>query len=349
MQEMSFWKKWLPTGAVALSLLASSGCSRKPEPAPKSASTPPATSTAAPLPEPGPGSDASAYVKFGIETGGSKGDLEGAIAAFNEAIKINPKFAPAYYNRGFAHSLQHKSDEALADYDQAIQIDPTYKEAYYQSGSLKGQKGDFDGAIADFSQVIKLDPKYAPAYYNLGHVYYFKGDLDNALAEINQALNLDPNFSYCYFIRGLIRHAQGHEAEATSDFQKSAGLNFPYASFWVWITQMESGQRGLAQKDISDALTKTGSFKAGDWPSQITGFLLGKITQDQLLAKATEGNEAESPGRFCEAWFYAGIVKRLSGDTKGAQDCFARAIATGAKGSEEFVEANREAAKSQKP
>ena len=41
------------------------------------------------------------------------------------------------------------------------------------------------------------------------------------------------------------------------------------------------------------------------------------------------------------------MLKRFSGDSKGAQDCFAKAIATGAKGSEEFIEASREAAESQ--
>jgi len=172
--------------------------------------------------------------------------------------------------------------------------------------------------------------------------------LDGALAEIDQALSLDPDFPYSYFIRGLIRHAQGHRAEATSDFQKSAGLGFPDAAFWVWITEMESGQRGVARKDLSDALDKPSLFRPDDWPSQIGNFLLGAITQDQLMAKAKTGTDAESNGRYCQAWFYSGMLKRLSGDSKGAQDCFAKAIATESKGSEEFIEASREAAESQK-
>jgi len=337
---MFLWRQWLFTGGIALSLLASPGCSQKPEPAPAPKSTPPS--------QPGQLFDAKSYVDFGTANG-AKGDLDTAIGAFNEAIRVSPKYAPAYYNRGYAHVLQNKPDEAISDFDQAIQIDPAYKQAYYQRGSLKGKKGDFDGAISDFSQVIKLDPKYAPAYYIRGNAHYFKGDLDDALKDINQALSLDPNFAYSYFIRGLIRHAQGHRAEATSDFQKSAGLNFPYATFWVWITEMEDGRHDLARKDLSDALAKPQSFKPDDGPSQITNFLLDKITLDQLIAKARTGNGAESNNRLCEAWFYAGMSKRLSGDAKGAQDCFAKAIATESKGSEEFVEANREAAELQKP
>ena len=327
MQQMAFWKYWLLIALLGSSQLATPARSQQP----------------AHAPAPSPGADAKSWVDFGISNA-ANGDLDAALGAFDQAIQINPKYAPAYFCRGKAHAQQQKPDEAIADFNQAIQLDPADTEAYYQRGSLKGQKGDFDGAAGDFSQVIKLDPKYAPAYYNLGHVYYFQGKLDGALDEINQALSLDPNFSYCYFIRGLIRHAQEHREEALSDFQKSAGFNFPYAAYWVWITETENGQRGLARQDLSNALAKPESFKPDDWPSQIANFLLEKITQDQLLAQAKTGANAESNSRLCEAWFYIGMAKRLSGDTKGAPDCFAKAMATGAKGSEEYVEANRQAA-----
>ena len=65
---------------------------------------------------------------------------------------------------------------------------------------------------------------------------------------------IDATFPFSYFIRGLVRHAQGQRDQATADFQKSAGLNFPYAVYWVWITQMEAGQTLQARKDLSDAL-----------------------------------------------------------------------------------------------
>ena len=50
-------------------------------------------------------------------------------------------------------------DRAIADYTQAIQLNPKYAPAYYNRGSAWGNKGDFDRAIADYSQAILLDPK----------------------------------------------------------------------------------------------------------------------------------------------------------------------------------------------
>jgi lipoprotein NlpI len=332
MLQMASWKYWLFIGILEISLITNPARSQQPA----------SPTTLA------PGANAKSYVEHGIDRG-SKGDLNAALEAFNDAIKIDPKYAPAYFNRGFAYALQKNQDEAISNYDQAIQLDPKYKEAYYQRGSLNGEKGNLDAALNDFSEVIKLDPNYAPAHYNLGHVKYFKGDLNGALDEIEQSLRPDPNFPYAYFIRGLIRHAQGQGLEATSDFQKSLGLGFPYAAFWVWICEMENAQPILARKDLLDALDKPNLFKPDDWPSQIGNFLLQKITLTQLMAKAKEGTGAESNGRFCEAWFYSGMQNRLSGNSKEAQESFAQAIATGSTGSEEFIEAGREAAQAQNP
>jgi lipoprotein NlpI len=334
MLQMASWKfRGIAMGIVGMSALAGTVGAQQP-----------AATSAAPT----PGTDAKAYVELGMSDG-AKGDLNAAVDAFNQAIRLDPKYAPAYYNRGFAFSLENKHDDAIANYTQAIALDPTYKQAYYQRGSLRGQEGNFDDAISDFSEVIKLDPTYAPAYYNRGHVEYFKGDLDGANEQLNQALTLDPNFSYCYFIRGLIRHAQGHREDAASDFQKSAGLNFAYASFWVWILEMEDGQHGAARKDLVDAMNNPQSFKPDDWPSQIGNFLLEKVTQDELIAKSNGANGTENPGHLCEAWFYIGMYDHLSGNALGAKQAFMQAVATGAKSSEEFVEANRELKQLQQP
>lgn len=304
----------------------------------------------APSSTPAPSSTADTYVNFGIAKG-TKGDLDGAIAAFDQAIKIDPKWAPAYENRGYARSLQHKFTEAMADYDAALNLDPKYAEAYYNRGAAKGQLGDFDGAIADFNRTLELNPKHALAYYNRGHAKYFKGDLTGALADNNQAITLDPNSPLSYFIRGLVRHAQDDREGSKVDFKKSATNGFAYGAFWLWIAEMENGDRGAASTDLTNFSNQPALFNPNDWPAQIASFLLGKISQDQLMAriKTEVKSDQEAADRQCEAWFYAGMAKRFSGDNKGALACVQQALATGAKDAEEYIEAQRQAAKLQAP
>jgi tetratricopeptide (TPR) repeat protein len=292
---------------------------------------------------PGPNADAKAYVDYGAAKG-MHGDLDGAIGEFQSAISLDPKFAPAYYDIGYAKSLQNKTDEALQNFDKAIEIDPNYRDAYNQRGNLKGRNGDFAGAIPDFEQVIRIDPDYPQAHYSLGHVYYFTGDLDNSIKELDKALALDPKLAFAYYIRGLARHAQGHNSDATADFRKSFGLDFPDAAFWIYICESEDGLDDAARKDLTDALAMPAAFKTDDFPSAVGNFLLGRLPQDQLIAKAAAARQQDRADFTCASWFYAGVVQRLSNNTAGARDCFTQAIATDSKGSEEYVEAKREMA-----
>ena len=105
-----------------------------------------------------------------------KGDDDRAIAEFNEAIRLDPKFAYAYSSRGLAYDHKGNLDRADPDYNEAIRLDPKYAQAYFNRGNAYYQKGDDDRAIADYSEAIRLDPKYAYAYNNRGTAYDRQGD-----------------------------------------------------------------------------------------------------------------------------------------------------------------------------
>ncbi len=50
-----------------------------------------------------------------------RGDFEGAIASFDEAIKLKPDFYKVWYNRGEALVDLKRFEEAIASYDKAIE------------------------------------------------------------------------------------------------------------------------------------------------------------------------------------------------------------------------------------
>jgi len=295
---------------------------------------------------PSASSSADAWVKYGVESA-QNGDMTTAMSSFEAAIKADPRWVAAYECRGQIYLQQNNLDAAMADFTQAIQIDPKYAEAYYNRGVISAEKGDFDGALSDFNRTIELNSKYSPAYYNRGHVKYFKADLDGAIADLDQAITLNPSSPFSYFIRGLARLAKDDREGATTDFQQSATNGYPNAALWLWIVETENGDRGVARIDLSDFLSKPQLFKPDDWPTQIGNFLLEKITQDQLMAKAKEN--VSNPYSTSEAWFYSGMARHFAGDTKGALACFQQAIATGSKVIEISVEAQREVTLLQQP
>jgi tetratricopeptide (TPR) repeat protein len=51
-------------------------------------------------------------------------DYDRAIADYSQAIRLDPKYAVAYINRGISYEAKGDNDRAIADYDQAIRLDP---------------------------------------------------------------------------------------------------------------------------------------------------------------------------------------------------------------------------------
>lgn len=86
----------------------------------------------------------------------SKGDYNGALIAFNQAIKTDAKMAEAYLGRGIAYSELRQRPAAINNYNQAIKLDPAFAEAYLNRADEYATLGKRDEAIADFEKAAQL-------------------------------------------------------------------------------------------------------------------------------------------------------------------------------------------------
>jgi tetratricopeptide (TPR) repeat protein len=133
-------------------------------------------------------------VNRGIEKG-KEGDLDGAIADFDRAIKRDPKDDAPYYNRAQAKRLKKDVAGAIADYTRAIELGSQNPAAYNNRGNARAESNDRDGAIADYTRAIELKPDYARAYYNRAMAKQAKGDAAGAQADFKTAAKLDPELA----------------------------------------------------------------------------------------------------------------------------------------------------------
>jgi len=114
-----------------------------------------------------------------------------AVERSMKSIRLDPKFALAYNNRGVAYKNKGELDRAIADYDEAIRLNPNYALPYDNRGNAYKDKGEYDRAIADLDAAIRLNPNYAKAYNDRGVVYASKRDYIRAIADYDQALTSD--------------------------------------------------------------------------------------------------------------------------------------------------------------
>jgi len=81
------------------------------------------------------------------------------MAAFGQQTtnqEASAQNARTHNDRGLAKQKKGDLNGAMVDYNQAIELNPQYGLAYRNRGNAKRKKGDLDGAIADFNRAIKL-------------------------------------------------------------------------------------------------------------------------------------------------------------------------------------------------
>jgi tetratricopeptide (TPR) repeat protein len=90
-----------------------------------------------------------------------KGDLDGAIEAFDRSIRTAPDLPIGYLNRGLAYQAKGDLRRALADFNRAVARGPDSPRGYYHRSLLHRATGDSARADADARRAIELDPGYS--------------------------------------------------------------------------------------------------------------------------------------------------------------------------------------------
>jgi tetratricopeptide (TPR) repeat protein len=87
---------------------------------------------------------------------------EEALAAEDEAIRLNPNDAQCYYDRAIVHTMRGEADAALADCDAALKFRPDWIDLHYRRGIVHATlKGDYTKALADMEEANRADPNNA--------------------------------------------------------------------------------------------------------------------------------------------------------------------------------------------
>jgi tetratricopeptide (TPR) repeat protein len=181
----------------------------------------------------------------------AKGDLDGAMTDDDEVLTILPDNAAAFCQRGFIKQSKNDLDGALADYSRAIQLDPKSYIAYYNRGLIEDQRGNFDDAIADYNQTLVLNPQLPGAFYNRGNAKSEKADFDGAIADYTRALEIDPKLALAYCNRALAEQQTGNLDAAFADYNQALAAD-PTIAIAYYNRGLIKEQRGDLQGAVVD-------------------------------------------------------------------------------------------------
>lgn len=99
-----------------------------------------------------------------------KNDVQNAIHGYSEAIRVNPKNAQAWTDRGVQFRIKKEFKRAIEDHTRAIELDRNHKDAWFNRGNVYLEIGEKERAIADYRQALKINPRDEDARANLKHL-----------------------------------------------------------------------------------------------------------------------------------------------------------------------------------
>ena len=135
-------------------------------------------------------------------------DYQGAIKDFDEAIRLEPQNAVAYFNRGTAYLYQGIEDLASEKFEHAIEA--------------------FIEVVADYDEAIRLDPEYADAYGSRGVAFVYLEKYERAIEDYTEAIRFEPQTAELYAARAVLHHELGAPQQSMQDWETACELDKQY-------------------------------------------------------------------------------------------------------------------------
>jgi len=162
-----------------------------------------------------------------------KKDFVRARESYQNALKLNDKYAAAIFGLAKSYEDEENWDAAKAGFQRLTELDPHDSKAFFHLGEIALHEKKFDIAVTNFKHAVDLDPDQAGARNRLGACYLEMKDYDKALAEFQKALEQNPRIPNSHFNTALIFEADGKVNQAIQEYKKEAEL-FPetYAAYF---------------------------------------------------------------------------------------------------------------------
>ncbi len=253
------------------------------------------------------------------------GDHDGASAAIERAIELDPERAAAWATRASIRMQRGDFAGALTDADRAIELEPRSSIGWDLRGVARGALGQVDAAIADFARAIELDPGYAEPWCHRGMLrLHTGGDAGRALADLTRAIELDPRNVEARVGRARLHHASGAVPAAIADYGVALELDPENAFAWR-ARGLAHASRGDVPRALSD-LGRAIELDPGDAVALAFRAEVRKSTSDLDGAIADYERVTRLRPESGKAWSDYGRTLQWRGDHAEAMPALARSL-----------------------
>ncbi len=208
------------------------------------------TTSTSPQDAPTKPADAQKRAKIHTELGAvyyERGQLGIALDELKEALRADPKYAPAYNVTGLVYMQLREDRDAERNFQRALELDPLDSDANNNYGWFLCQHKREDQSIKYFMTALK-NPLYATpekSYVNAGICMRRKGNDQAAEEYFIKALNIRPSDPQALYNMADLSYKRGQYTEARAYLVKYMKVAVPNAeSLWLGLrTEHKLGNR----------------------------------------------------------------------------------------------------------
>ena len=207
------------------------------------------------------------YLKGAFGQSNSRTEIEISIGYFEEAIRKDPKFAPAYVGLAFAYddlgtllvgaSPEEVRPKAISAARKALELDPDLADAHALLGDMQQDQWHWAEAEAEFKRALDLKPNDAAAHLGLANWLLCQGRTEEALVWSRRARELDP-LGVTGLSNGWILFNARRYDEAIGELRSVLAVHPDYATAY-WFLGYALIAKGQSEEAIS-VLEKTVSL-----------------------------------------------------------------------------------------
>lgn len=174
-----------------------------------------------------------------------------ALAAFQEAKELAPKYAEPWFNAGCVYMGLEKVEEAKENFEECLKRNPNHAQAHLNLGLLDLRNGFYDGAIQHFQATLTLSPDLPLARYNLGMTYLQQHRYERAVDEFKKAIAKEPRFVQAHVSLGDTYHSMNRIEAARAEFKAALKLDRDNEYCKEKIRELEEASKG-GGKSLTD-------------------------------------------------------------------------------------------------
>jgi tetratricopeptide (TPR) repeat protein len=231
-----------------------------------------------------------------------KGEVNNALRAYNNSLKIDPNFGAAYLGLARARLMGDPNANIEVLFDEAIARDPNFGEIYLERARYFLHKNNPKAALPDLDKANELRPESPEVYITYANAYLALDDKAGALEAAEKAYTLDITNLSLYKLLGTLQIDAGQYQRAIEalDVYVTYEIEDDQAFAMLGRAYFELGDYESATKNFDKAeLINSNGLRKYYLYKGLANLELNKLDRAvQDLEKATSADERSFAGNL---------------------------------------------------